>query len=72
MYPVTVRVGTWLNWSICGSPASEPSNGKTMSAPSANRLAHGQPKRGRKLEAAQQAKASRDLDLHRIDSGGKQ
>jgi hypothetical protein len=39
---------------------------------SANRLAHGQPKHRRKLEAAQQAKASRDLDLHRIDSGGKQ
>ena len=39
---------------------------------SANRLAHGQPKRGRQLEAAQQAKASRDLDLHRIDEGGDQ
>lgn len=34
-----------------------------------NRLAHGQPKRRRKLEAAQQAKASRDLDRHRIDKG---
>ena len=33
----------------------------------ANRLAHGQPKHQRKLEAAQQAKASRDLDLHRIE-----
>ena len=34
-----------------------------------NRLVHGQPKHRRKLEAAQQAKASRDLDLHRIDKG---
>jgi hypothetical protein len=35
----------------------------------ANRLAHGQPQHRRKLEAAQQAKASRDLDRHRIDKG---
>jgi hypothetical protein len=34
-----------------------------------NRLAHGKPKHRRKLEAAQQEKASRDLDLHRIDKG---
>ena len=34
-----------------------------------NRLAHSQPKRRRKLEAAQQAKASRDLDRHWIDKG---
>jgi hypothetical protein len=34
-----------------------------------NRLADGQPKHRRKLDAAQQAKASRDLDLHRIDKG---
>jgi hypothetical protein len=34
-----------------------------------NRLAHGQPKDRRKLDAAQQAKTSRDLDLHRIDKG---
>lgn len=34
-----------------------------------NRLAHGQPKRQRKLAAAQQAKAGRDLDQHRIDKG---
>lgn len=37
-----------------------------------SRLAHGQPKHRRKLEAAQKAKASRDLDLHRIDQGGDQ
>jgi len=37
----------------------------------ANRLAHGQPKHRRKLEAARQAKAGRDLDLHRIDNGGE-
>ena len=37
----------------------------------ANRLAHGQPKHRRKLDAAQQAKASRDLDLHRIDKGDR-
>ena len=36
---------------------------------SANRLAHGQPKTARKLSAAQEAKASRDLDGHRIDKG---
>jgi hypothetical protein len=35
----------------------------------ANRLAHGQPKNRRKLDAAQRAKASRDLDQHRIDKG---
>ena len=35
----------------------------------ANRLAHGQPKHRRKLAAAQQAKASRDLNRHRIDKG---
>jgi Domain of unknown function (DUF4169) len=35
----------------------------------ANRLVHGQPKHRRKLEAAQQLKASRDLALHRIDKG---
>ena len=35
----------------------------------ANRLAHGQPKRLRKLEAAQQTKASSDLDRHRIEPG---
>ena len=35
----------------------------------ANRLAHGQPKTVRKLAAAQEAKASRDLDGHRIDKG---
>jgi hypothetical protein len=34
-----------------------------------NRLAHGQPKHRRELEAAQKAKASRDLDRHRIDKG---
>lgn len=38
---------------------------------SANRLAHGQSKRRRKLEAAQRTKAGRDLDLHRIDNGGR-
>lgn len=38
----------------------------------ANRLAHGQSKRRRELDAAQQAKASRDLDQHRIDKGDGQ
>jgi hypothetical protein len=36
----------------------------------ANRLAHGQPKRIRKLQAAEQEKAGRALDLHRIEPGG--
>lgn len=35
----------------------------------ASRLAHGQPKRVQALEAEKQAKASRDLDGHRIDTG---
>ena len=35
----------------------------------ANRLAHGQPKPLRKLEAARRAKAVRDLDRHRIEEG---
>ena len=35
----------------------------------ANRLAHGQPKHRRKLAAARQAKASRDLDRRRIEKG---
>ena len=35
----------------------------------ANRLTHGQPKHVRKLEDAQQAKAGRDLEVHRIDKG---
>lgn len=34
-----------------------------------NRLAHGRPTHRRKLEDAQQTKASRDLDRHRIDRG---
>ena len=37
----------------------------------ANRLAHGQPKHLRKLEGAQQTKASRDLDRHRIEPGDR-
>lgn len=36
---------------------------------SANRLAYGQPKAVNALKAAQEAKASRDLDGHRIDKG---
>jgi hypothetical protein len=35
----------------------------------ANRLAHGQPKHLRKLEAARRAKAAGDLDRHRIEQG---
>jgi len=35
----------------------------------ANRLSHGRPTRERKLAEAQQSKASRDLDRHRIDVG---
>lgn len=35
----------------------------------ANRLAHGQPKQSRKLDAAQREKAARDLDRHRIEEG---
>ena len=34
-----------------------------------NRLAHGQLKHRRKLAAARQVKASRDLDRHRIEKG---
>jgi hypothetical protein len=35
-----------------------------------NRVAHGQPKSHRKLEAARKEKAKQDLDRHRIDKGG--
>jgi hypothetical protein len=35
----------------------------------ANRLVHGRPKGTRNLEAARQAKASRDLEHHRIEKG---
>lgn len=35
----------------------------------AHRLAHGLPTHQRKLKDAQQSKASRDLDRHRIDRG---
>ena len=35
----------------------------------ANRLAFGQPKQVRKIEAARQAKAGRDLDRHRVEIG---
>ena len=38
----------------------------------ANRLAHGQPKHERKLNDAQQAKADRELDRHRIEPGDGQ
>jgi len=38
-------------------------------AAEANRLAHGQPKHLRKLEAARRAKAADDLDRHRIEQG---
>jgi hypothetical protein len=34
-----------------------------------NRLAHGQPKHVRKLETAQQKKAVKHLDQHRMDRG---
>jgi hypothetical protein len=34
-----------------------------------NRLAHGRPGHVRKLDAAQRAKADRDLDQHRIEEG---
>lgn len=36
-----------------------------------NRLAHGQPKHQRRLEAAQRTKADHDLDMHLIDKGGR-
>jgi Domain of unknown function (DUF4169) len=35
----------------------------------AQRHAHGQPKRLRKLSAAQKAKSERNLDQHRIETG---
>jgi len=37
----------------------------------ANRLAFGQPKHLQELEAAQQTKASRDLDRRRIEKGDR-
>ena len=35
-----------------------------------NRVAHGQPKSQRKLDAARREKAKHDLDRQRIDKGG--
>jgi hypothetical protein len=35
----------------------------------AKRLAHGQPKSLRRLNAAKRGKATRDLDQHRIETG---
>lgn len=37
----------------------------------ANRTAHGRPKHLRNLEDAQQDKATRDLDRHRIEKGDR-
>jgi hypothetical protein len=37
----------------------------------ANRIAHGRPKHLRNLEDAQQDKATRDLDRHRIEKGDR-
>lgn len=37
----------------------------------ASRMAHGQPKSLRELTDAQQDKANRDLDLHRIEKGDR-
>ena len=59
----------WLNWSIFEPRASEPNGAQDDQRADANRLAHGQPKHLRKLEDAQQTKASRDLDRHRIETG---
>jgi Domain of unknown function (DUF4169) len=42
---------------------------KRNQSANANRLAFGQPKHVRKLEDAQQAKVTRDLDRHRIETG---
>ena len=36
-----------------------------------NRLAHGQTRHARELEDAQQKKAGRDLDRHRIETGDR-
>jgi hypothetical protein len=36
-----------------------------------NRIAHGQSKNLRELDDAKQAKASRDLDRHRIETGDR-
>jgi len=38
----------------------------------ANRIAFGEPKQVRKIEAARQAKAGRDLDRHRVEIGDHQ
>ncbi len=44
---------------------------KLDQAAQSNRLAFGQPKHLRELQAAQQAKASRDLDRRRIEKGDR-
>lgn len=38
----------------------------------ANRLAHGEPKQSRRLDAARRAKSERDLEQHRIEEGDGQ
>ena len=44
---------------------------KSNQSAQANRLAFGRPKHVRKLDDAQQAKATRDLDRHRIETGDR-
>ena len=58
-----------LNLRMARKRAKRQSDGRQAEV---NRIAHGQPKHRRKLAAAQQDKASRDLDRHRIDKGGGQ
>jgi hypothetical protein len=58
----------------CGEPSSRAQAAKRReddARANAQRIAHGQPKRLRKLEAAARDKASRDLDQHRIEPGDR-
>ena len=68
MYPATFEAGMaeLLNLRTARKQAKRRHDDERANAA---RLAHGQPLGRRKLEAAQQDKASHDLDQHRIEPG---
>jgi hypothetical protein len=68
MYPVTneARMAELVNLRSARKQAKRRQDEEHARA---RRIAYGQPKRLRELEAAQKEKADRDLDQHRIDTG---
>ncbi len=69
MYPVLLEATTWLTWSICERCESEPNGNRTIGLPMPIALRMAEPKSAKALEAARQAKADRDLDQHRMETG---